>query len=366
MRIRRLLSVLAVLMLAITISLCFMACDNNSNNGAATNNGDGQSTDNNGKGTNSGEHTHSFSSWNITTNPSCTSQGMQIRTCNSCGFSEYVPIVALGHTEVIDSAVTATCVADGKTEGKHCSVCDEILISQVVTKATGHTDGEWIVDREATVKEDGSKHQICSICKETIQQEILPATDTVGLDFLLKNDGTYAVSVGNAKLLSEIVIPATYEGKPVTSIYDSAFKQCKELRSITLPDTITSIGDFAFKSCENLTSINLPDGLKSIGIYAFSQCFGLTSITIPDGVTEISRFAFNHCEGLTSITIPVSVKVIKEFAFSNCKLTTLTFKGTTDQWRSVLTERYWKYDSRITKVKCIDGDISWKLTNNNL
>ena len=99
----------------------FTACGNYND---FTNNNTSNSSTNNGK------HTHSFSAWNTTTIPSCTSPGMQTRTCSSCGFSQYSPIVAIGHTEVIDKAVSVTCTTDGKTEGKHCSVCNAVIIEQ--------------------------------------------------------------------------------------------------------------------------------------------------------------------------------------------------------------------------------------------
>ena len=49
------------------------------------------------------------------------------------------PIVPCQHVKVIDTpAIAATCTTDGRTEGSHCSVCNEVLSVSEVIKATGH------------------------------------------------------------------------------------------------------------------------------------------------------------------------------------------------------------------------------------
>ena len=55
-----------------------------------------------------------------------------------------------------------------------------------------------------------------------------------------------------------------------------------------------------------------------IGWEAFRNCKGLTSVTIPEGVTYIDFNAFSHC-GLKSVTLPSSLKVIGWAAFGKCK-----------------------------------------------
>lgn len=63
------------------------------------------------------------------------------------------------HTEVVDPAVAATCGTAGKTEGKHCSVCNIILVNQTEIPATGeHTYGTW-----ENVDATNHKH-VCSVC----------------------------------------------------------------------------------------------------------------------------------------------------------------------------------------------------------
>ena len=99
---------------------------------------------------------------------------------------------------------------------------------------------------------------------------------------------------------------------------DDAFYNCKDLTSVTIPNTVKNIGNSTFSSCSGLTSITLPNGLTNIGYSAFSGCIGLTSVTIPDGVTNIESSAFNNCSGLTSITIPSSVTSIGYSTFQGC------------------------------------------------
>ncbi len=121
---------------------------------------------------------------------------------------------------------------------------------------------------------------------------------------------------GTVKIPSSV----TYDGKKyrVTKIGQWAFWGCKNLASVTIPNSVTEIGDFAFYDCTGLTSVIIPESVTMIGYHAFRGCTGLTSVTISNGVTRIGNCAFMDCTGITSITIPSSVRSIGVYAFDGC------------------------------------------------
>lgn len=51
----------------------------------------------------------------------------------------------------------------------------------------------------------------------------------------------------------------------------------------------------AFSNCTNLTSVSIPNSVTTIGSNAFYKCTALTSITIPNSVITIGYAAFQQC-----------------------------------------------------------------------
>ncbi len=135
-------------------------------------------------------------------------------------------------------------------------------------------------------------------------------------EFTLLNDG-YEIT----KYLGEstvVTLPNQYNGVPVLSVGDRAFCLCKNLESITIPDSVISIGDQAFAHCDNLKSIILPNSVNSIGDSVFSYCYNLASITIPESINSIGDSVFYGCRSLESISIPDGISYVSNELFMNC------------------------------------------------
>lgn len=211
--------------------------------------------------------------------PTCTTNGRTAgKHCSVCGLTIVKQeVIPAGHKEVVtDRAVAPTCTESGLTEGRSCSVCNTVTVKQEVIPATGH---KVVIDKAvaSTCTEHGlteGKH--CSVCDTVLEEQKVVSvtlhtwTDKVcavcgidyyteGLDYQLSEDGnTYSVS-GIGKASGDIIIPSVYLGKPVIAIEEDAFFDCTALTGITIPNSVESIDRWAFVGC-GLASIKVESG----------------------------------------------------------------------------------------------------------
>ena len=224
------------------------------------------------------------------------------------------------------------------------------------------------------------------------RNHILPMASTPAQPTPPANEIWYTSSTGNivtpyaTDVFGATTVSNTYEnGKGIikfngniTSIGDDAFRGCKALTSINIPNSVTSIGSYAFLNCSALIRVDITDleawckisfddsyanplcyadnlylngellenvvipesitelkdyvfynadciksvtihnKVTSIGNMAFADCHALKSVTIGNSVTEIRERAFQYCRALESVTIGNSVTEIGERAFDNC------------------------------------------------
>lgn len=202
---------------------------------------------------------------------------------------------------------------------------------------------------------------------------------TSKMEFAVLDNGTYELVKVKDTSLEEVVIPETYDDVQITSIAAGAFADFKQLKSLTIPNSVTDIDEKAFgfctiqeakfpasvsefipKSClqkveitagdripaeafknsNRLQVLTIADSVKSIGSSAFEDCYSLPTVVIPngvttiessafancsimnlyigDGVTEIGENAFLDCDDMTNVTIGKSLTSVGRNAFSGC------------------------------------------------
>ena len=101
----------------------------------------------------------------------CVTTGEVQYTCQNCNEVKTETTPAKGHTIVTDKGVTPTCTQSGLTEGKHCSVCNEVIQKQKKLAPKKH---HAVTDKavEATCSKEGlteGKH--CSVCNQVLEEQ---------------------------------------------------------------------------------------------------------------------------------------------------------------------------------------------------
>ena len=194
----------------------------------------------------------------------------------------------------------------------------ELLENYFPSKQCEHTGGKATCTTKA----------ICEICGESYG-ELLAGTE--GLEYRLINNDTEYEVIGYTGTSTEVYIPSTYNGKPVTSICgeyyqprydgtgeydaDGAFFNCDYIKSVTIPYSIKKIGVGAFADCTALQSIEIPSTVITLGDGAFAFCESLQSVTFEKGsqLTSIGKETFAYCTSLKAIEIPANVTSISCF-----------------------------------------------------
>ena len=181
---------------------------------------------------------HNFDA--IVTAPDCTNGGYTTYTCSVCG-DTYVAdeVDALGHTEAVDAALTPTCTEAGLTEGKHCSVCNEVLVAQEIVSAIGHS-----YDTVVTVPDcinGGYTTYTCSVCDNTYIGNYTTALvhyyDVVIVAPTCTSDGyiTHTCVVCNDVYVENEFAATGHEWKDATTESPKTCEKCGETEGEKLP-----------------------------------------------------------------------------------------------------------------------------------
>lgn len=294
---------------------------------------------------------HEFKAPVVLKEPTCADDGYEFTECRLCNYGTVKTLYSTngGHKVEKIPAVDPDCDNEGLSEGEKCSLCGEILKGQLPTGKVKHSYAGGT----------------CMLCGASENSE--------GIEYILNYDKTYSVKSIGSCTSENIVIPSEYEGAKVTAILDGAFKGCKDVKSIEVPNTVTKIGKGAFAGCSKLEKLVLPfiggtlnengnpskttlfgyifgeekaDGcygvkqmitqsegytvyipntLKTVRIDSGALPYGtfygvksLVSLEIGGEVSIIGNRCFYGCSSLSELYLPNTVTEIEERAFYGC------------------------------------------------
>ena len=107
----------------------------------------------------------------------------------------------------------------------------------------------------------------------------------------------------------------------LTTIGDNAFNNCK-ITSIIIPDSVTELGSWIFYNATDLKEVIFSSSTKidTIKSYSFANCASLEILRIPTSVQHINEYAFAYCSNLLDIILPSSLETIGTCAFIDLSL----------------------------------------------
>ena len=112
---------------------------------------------------------HEYGEWETVAEASCTEDGSRKRVCGICGYEDIQVIEAPGHSYE-DAVIPPTCTSQGCTVHT-CTVCGEAYGDQYVD-ALGHSFGEWVITKNSTVLQCGTRTRTCSVCAAEESEEL--------------------------------------------------------------------------------------------------------------------------------------------------------------------------------------------------
>ena len=212
-----------------------------------------------------------------------------------------------------------------------------MLVLGFVIGAALSTGSFWAGALYATGRDNQSVSGNIQVSGQTTgKTESTTLTTSVGLAFKATSTSTCEIAGIGTCSDSEIIVPQYIAGLYVTSIVDSAFRDCKSLTSIVMQKGVANIGATAFLGCENLENVTIPEGVTKIGSSAFQKCKKLDSINIPESLTRIENYAFHSCGSLLTINYPLNIS----------------------GWKSISKGTAWDANTPNYIVYCTDGTIS--------
>lgn len=193
----------------------------------------------------------------------------------------------------------------------------------IINSKTSNNSGASITPSKSN--SDTSSNNITSSKKEN---SVASATSVLDLLYISEyRTGICTISGVRENVSGRLVLPDTYNNMPIDHISAMAFFD-QQISSVYIPSNIKYIEDNAFQGCA-LTEIQFSEGLEEILCGAFAECKNLKTISLPNSLLILQSYAFSDCKNLTSVTLGSNITEIWEEVFDGCNnLQDVYYRGT--------------------------------------
>ena len=179
-----------------------------------------------------------------------------------------------------------------------------------------------------------------------------------GIAITSENLATYGIKTTGDVVIPEYVTDDDNTRHAVTSISDYAFRDCNEMTSVAIADSVTEIGTGAFVNCSKLSRAAVPNSVKSIGNSAFDGCIKLSSISYNGNEYDLSNIEPAFVENGVSVGSHVFEHSYSEPVYTwSENNSTCTATKTCSECHDIITETA-DVSTKTTDATCTDEGLN--------
>ena len=138
-------------------------------------------------------------------------------------------------------------------------------------------------------------------------------------DLRVNGSGDGLIVTGYRGPSTDLIIPATIDGLPVTEIANNAFARNLAIISVQIPQTVRRIGSGVFAGCRNLVRVGIPPSVREFEDAVFKDCENLLDFSFPPFVESVPREMFAGCVRLRQVRLNPGLTRIGDSAFAGTK-----------------------------------------------
>lgn len=265
---------------------------------------------------------HQWGEWNTTTKPSCTTEGEEVRQCEVCQKTETKKLEKTAHVTEIVGAKESTCTTAGYSGDEVCKHCHAVIKMGHKLALAQHQWSEWKTTTPASCTTEGKEVRQCKVCQKTESRTLAKTAHqwstwktTTNPSYASEGEQTRQCSQCHqteTRKLNKLPLPKagtkyTVGGNQYTVLKAGLSvrfsKANPKAKTVTIPNTIT-VNGISYKVAE-------------VGANAFKNNKKVKKVTIGANVVKIANKAFNKCPILRNVIIKTTL-LTKKTASKKC------------------------------------------------